>query len=567
MNKKIVIVMILVVMSATIIPVTGLLPTNAGFTGQTKPTEYSDLGLIGEKDIWPMFRHDSGNTGCTNSYSPNTNHVAWKKPINSEIGQTTPILYGDKLYISTGWYYKTLPLLTDLINMTFPSPLEIIQQLFEQQSAQTPGLYCLNANTGDPLWSLPMDLPSDPAIVNDKVYITAINYSFYSSVLYCLDAATGSILWQKPVSGLILSPTIVDGEKIFLGCLDLYSYTGSMKCYDLSGNLLWNRPFGVYEFPYFSAPAVSGGYTYCITTNLYSYYQGSLYCINVQTGQIVWSKPIFSFGYWFGTSPVCADSKVYVTDFDLYSYNAYVKCYDGLTGDSEWTYPLGQAFAFAAPAVCDEGVYVTSFDLYSYYCWLYRIDPTDGHLIWKVPLASSSLFGFSSPVCSADKILLTPGTFYWYSNELCCFEKENGTILWSYTFDSYILGGASIGEDRAYVADYNGNVYMFEDVLKIKDVLGGLFGINAIVQNTGEVSLTNITWKISVTGGSLGMIDRTKFGTIQELPAGKSKIIRLIPVIGIGKITVVTEVAMPMMNTIKKEKQGLVLGSVCILLS
>jgi hypothetical protein len=106
---------------------------------------------------------------------------------------------------------------------------------------------------------------------------------------------------------------------------------------------------------------------------------------------------------------------------------------------------------------------------------------------------------------------------------------------------------------------------MFEDVLKIQDVMGGILGVKAIIQNTGDTSLTSISWTITVKGGSLGMINRTRSGTIQDLRAGKSRIALLLPIIGMGNIEVVVTVTMPSMNMIKKTKQGFVLGSVCLL--
>jgi outer membrane protein assembly factor BamB len=248
MDRKIVLMVISVVMSATVIPVIGLPPTEAGFTEYTQQIKYDPTGMSGPNDIWPMFRNDPGNTGSSEYYSPNTNHVIWKKQIKNEIGQITPILYANKVYISTGWYYKSFPPLTDIFNMTPPSPSEIIQKLLEEQSDTAPGLYCLNEKTGEELWNRSMDLPSNPAIVDNKLYMTAFNYSLYSGILYCLDAATGSISWSKSVPGLILSPTIVSNGKIFLGVIDMSSYSGSMKCYDLSGTLLWDRLLHYHRF-------------------------------------------------------------------------------------------------------------------------------------------------------------------------------------------------------------------------------------------------------------------------------------------------------------------------------
>jgi len=558
----------MLVLSATAFPAAGLLPMKAGSAEQTKQTEPGTTGRSASNDVWPMFRHDAGNTGCSQFFAPNTNHLAWKHQIGTNIYQSTPILYADKLYISTNFNSKGPPKITNIFDTPPSSPSEFLQSLFEHKNNASPGLYCLDAKTGDQLWSRPMNTPTDPAIVDNKIYVTDTNLNTYMSELYCLDAATGNTIWQKSINSVVLSPTIVANEKIYLGGLDMSGYYGSVQCYDLSGNLLWNHPLQTYEALWFSAPAVSGNNIYFITSNIYSYYTGNLYCLNAATGQFLWSHPVFSFGYAYSLTPsaVCADANVYVVDFNIDTYEGSLICYNGTTGTPEWTCYLGGALSFASPTVCEDSVYLIATSVSSYENWLYRIDSTNGTYLWRVPLPYSSYFGFGSPICSADKILVSPGSYGGYSNELYCFEREDGMQDWQFMTDSYILGGPSIGNGRAYVADNAGNIYAFEDVLKVQAVLGGFLGVNALIQNTGNATLTNISWNISVVGGSLGMINRTGFGTIQELQAGKIRIIRLIPIIGLGNVEIIVKATMPDMSTIKKVKQGLVLGSVCLIL-
>jgi len=567
MNKKIVLAVTLVVMIATVFPVAGLLPMKAGIAKQAKQTELGDSGSSGSNDIWPMFRHDAGNTGCSQFFAPNTNHVMWKKQINSDVVQTTPILYGDKLYISTGGFFKGPPKTMNPLNIIPPSPSEILQEFHSQQSDASTGLYCLDAKTGAQLWFRSMYGPTDPAIVNDKIYVVDMDINTYYSILYCLDAATGDIIFQKSLNSMVLSPTIVANDKIYLGCFDFNSYYGSLKCYDLSGNLVWNHPLAAYEALWFSAPAISGGNVFFITSNIYSYYSGKLYCLNAVNGQTRWSHPVFSLGYFYASTPsaVCADNNVYVTDFDMNTYEGTLICYDGATGSSEWACYLGDVLSIASPAISQDSVYVTAMSLSSYTSWLYRIELKNGTYLWRVPLPQLSYFGFGSPICSADKIIVTPGMYGDYSSEIYCFEREDGLLDWKFTTDSFIYGGPSIGDGLVYVADSVGNVYAFEDVLKIQSVHGGLFGVNAAFQNTGNATLSNISWTISVFGGAMGMINRTRSGTIQELPAGKSKTVRLIPLIGLGSVEITVNASMSDMSTLRQVRHGMMFGTVCLI--
>ena len=265
MSRKIVVVVILAVISATIFPIAGLQPTKAGFIEQTQTTNYRTTATNAAEDYWPMYRHDSGNTGCSPYMAPFTNHVKWKHNIGTNIYQSTPIVYGDYIYINTNWYYK------DVSKRDNPehTPIEFLRSLIQQQGAGSPGLYCLNATTGQQVWYKAMDVPTDPAIVNGRMYIIDINPYTYGSTLYCLNLDTGSQYWQLPLDTLALTPTIAADNRLYLGCLDIYAYKGSLRCYDLNGSLKWNYILPNNEMIWFSSPAVSSGYVTFISSDMY----------------------------------------------------------------------------------------------------------------------------------------------------------------------------------------------------------------------------------------------------------------------------------------------------------
>ncbi len=565
MDKKIVLVVILVVIGATAIPVAGLLPTKAGFTEQTKTMNENSCASAAD-DIWPMYRHDPANTGCSPYLAPFTNHVKWKRNIGTSIYQSSPIVYGDKIYINTNWEYYDLGKSNE--QQTTQSRLEFLQSLIAQQNSASPGVYCLDAKTGAEVWHHVMDAPSDPAIMNGKMYLTDLNPSSYSSNLYCLDIETGDTIWQQPLGTLVLSPTIAANNRLYIGCLDFNTYKGAMRCYDLNGSLKWNYVLPGTEVIWFSAPSVSGGYVTFLSSDLYTYYfNGNLYCLNALTGQYSWSRPIFSFGMLFyrTQSPASANGDVFVSDFSLDSYFSYLKCFDLATGTLHWTVSMPQSFSFSTPAVSNDSVYATSTELTSYNSWLYRVNPTNGTIRWKALLYSAQSTIIGSPICSENKVYISPGALYADLNQLMCVDIEAGKLDWVFNLDYESLGEASFGDNTAYMVDYSGNVYAFEDVLKVQPV-GGLFGVGAKILNTGNETLTNVNWTIFVTGGMMNMIDRVGNGVISELQAGKSKTARLIPIIGLGKVTIFVYANMKGMSPIKIKKQGLVLGSMTMIL-
>jgi len=74
--------------------------------------------------------------------------------------------------------------------------------------------------------------------------------------------------------------------------------------------------------------------------------------------------------------------------------------------------------------------------------------------------------------------------------------------------------------------------------VKIK---GGL-GVNMVMTNNGTTDITNVTWQIHVEGGILGMINKTKNGTI-DIPARGSKTVSTGMLLGLGAINISARVA------------------------
>ncbi len=408
----------------------------------------------------------------------------------------------------------------------------------------------------------PLYLPNDPLIIENKVYVTELDIYSFDSSLYCLNAETGDHIWDKPVGEPVLSPTIGADGKIFFGCMDYYTYTGSVKCFDFDGNSLWTYPLQPFEVTV-SAPAYCDGKVYFTVLSIYSY-QGELYCLNAENGQLIWSEPVlFAFG-----SPVCTENKVFLADFNIYSYSCSLKCFDAATGSLLCESPIGVfSFTFGTPTVSQDSVYIVAIDIYSSSGWLYKffINCT---LDWKVQIPGTvSQFSSCSPVCSINKVIVCPWEYYGLANTIYCMEIENGNVLWSYTLDYESTAYPSIADERVYIADSIGNIYAFEDPLKINKISGGILCVKAEIKNKGSTDITNVSWTIDVVGGLFNIINKHADGDIPTLQGNKSETVRAFPVIGLGNVDIEVSVSMPSQAPIKKNINGLVLGLIVIVKS
>ena len=85
-------------------------------------------------------------------------------------------------------------------------------------------MFCLDAMTGDSLWSIFHDdggaIYSSPAATDSLLYYGAMNFH-----AYCVKQATGEIVWDWPVNDQILSSPAIVNESMYFGTKD-----GHMIC-------------------------------------------------------------------------------------------------------------------------------------------------------------------------------------------------------------------------------------------------------------------------------------------------------------------------------------------------
>jgi outer membrane protein assembly factor BamB len=144
---------------------------------------------------------------------------------------------------------------------------------------------------------------SSPIVWEGRVFFTEFDRASKQLTTVCIDRRSGKTLWRRSVTaqevekvhdiGSPASPTpATDGERV-------YAYFGSygLVCYDLNGNLKWERRLPLSENPYgaVASPIVAGEF-------LVLNHQGKdayLLAVNRRDGRTVWktNRSMFQYGW------------------------------------------------------------------------------------------------------------------------------------------------------------------------------------------------------------------------------------------------------------------------------
>ena len=271
-----------------------------------------------DDDWWPMFQHDTLNTGYSRSNGPETSEIAWT--FQSNLMLNSPAVMDDCVYIGS--------------NSMTEYPLSESY------------VYCLDL-FGNLVWKTETtgNLDSMPAVINNKVYIGSDNGN-----LYCLDAIQGKIIWQQKIGKAVSSPTITE-NRLIIESLDGYVY-----CLDaISGEIDWRTQLSI---DVLSTPII-------VDTNIFV----RNYCLDLLSGDILWSSNV---GITLLSSPTFFDGKIYIGSRDEKMY-----CLNADTGEKLWRFYTGSMSYETAPAVAYGNVYVGNA-----FGYIYCVNVTNGERVW-----------------------------------------------------------------------------------------------------------------------------------------------------------------------------------------
>jgi eukaryotic-like serine/threonine-protein kinase len=430
MRTKIVSLIVCTLLFATTLSVAGPINNNKN----TKETAGSPLTV----DWWPMYHHDFTRTGFSTSPAPVTNNTLWITLLSSGGFASSPSIVDGKLYVgstnsdvycfdaATGtmiWNYTTMP-----ISSIFSSPAVANGKVYIGTGKNM--MYCLNANDGTLIWSYQATgtttkIDSSPAVVNGRVYFGSTNGN-----VYCLDAAGNpqthqtTMIWSYSTSTVYGSPAVIN-DKVYITA---GATTGSTKvyCLNATGNSVTHTTTKIWSFStngviYHSTPVVVNNKVYVGSTN-------GIYCLNATgTGDgnttMIWRYQNGTMKYFSYNTPAVAYGNVYISsssDNQLYCLNA--------TGNGNgnttkiWSYPITTGI-YTAPAVADGKVYISGgfASAGTMFCLDARGNSTS-HTTTKIWNYSIGSYLGSSPAIADGKIYLGSGS---NTRGLFCFRDES----------------------------------------------------------------------------------------------------------------------------------------------
>ncbi len=375
----------------------------------------SPLAFGENNSSWPSWRGPAGTGVAPGAQPPTTwsdqQNLRWKAKIPG-YGFSTPIIWKDKIYllaaIETG---EVKPGATDSTPSTPPPP----------RPGPPPG-------GGDPKGrggKGGKGGKGGPGGFGGGAKPTKV----HEFVVIAVERSTGKIAWQKtarrevpheghhPTNSFASSSPVTDGERLYVsfGSRGLY-------CYDLAGNLQWEKDLGDMQtrngFGEGSSPALAGG-------NLivpWDHEGGSfVVALDKKTGREVWRKSRDERSSWSTPVIVEVGGKLQA----IIAATNRTRSYDTATGEIVWEAAGLTPNVIPTPVTGHGMIYVTSgFQGYSLQAikLTSRGDVSDsGNIVWNVRKSTPYV---PSPVLSGDRI------FFSKSNDayLSCLNALTGEI-------------------------------------------------------------------------------------------------------------------------------------------
>ena len=260
-------------------------------------------------------------------------------------------------------------------------------KLFFGQQGGDDTFYCLDAATGQPLWTQALGWVWGSAnLGGGRVFVPGID-----GFANCLDAVTGAILWRYRTGRSTCTEPVLHKDVVIFGSWDRYLYALNVK----SGKLEWKRHIGNRSDS--GAQVVKGNRMYLgnhTDTSQPGDVKGDgwVRCLDLETGDILWETSRAKTG--FNATPALKGRYLLVSTsqgrgLGGVALSTSVHCFDAGTGKFLWQHPGG---GLTGPVIAgDHGIIASTASPYMYGFRLDDEDSEDGEAsrtLWTLRLGN-----------------------------------------------------------------------------------------------------------------------------------------------------------------------------------
>lgn len=215
------------------------------------------------------------------------------------------------------------------------------------------------------------------------------------------------MLWSFEGLGVGHGSVSFAGDRLFV--LGMPDTIGVIYSFDMQGNLLWQKEYGLEWYKNYtgprSTPTIIGGLLYFVSG------QGVAFCMETETGDVIWSIDMFEkFGaqktsWGIAESPLLDGDRIILTPGGVENN---VVALDRFTGETIWTsVGHGEQSSYCSPILAQHNntrliVTMTATSIIG-------IDADNGQTLWRIEHRQGNKINANSPVYRDGKVFCASG--------------------------------------------------------------------------------------------------------------------------------------------------------------
>jgi outer membrane protein assembly factor BamB len=265
-----------------------------------------------------------------------------------------------------------------------------------------------------------------------------------------------NMLWSFEGLGAGHGSVSVAGDRLFV--LGMPDTVGVIYSFDLQGNLLWQKEYGLEWYANYtgprSTPTIIGGLLYFVSG------QGVAFCMDAETGEIIWSVDMLEkfdgqkITWGIAESPLLDRDRIILTPGGV-EHN--VVALDRFTGETIWTSKgNGEPSAYCSPILArhKDARLILTMTANS----VIGIDADNGNTFWRIEQRQSNKINANSPVYSDGRVFCASGNADTLDGHVMIRLSDDGKraeIGWRNEESFNLLGGLILHEGYLYSSTFN----------------------------------------------------------------------------------------------------------------